>query len=144
MIEIGLGVIVIALALAILTGAANALSLPVPDLFPLLGIGGTAAIFATGLLSAVHGAYRRLLKRRIAGRHAFRSTGLMLTSLLMVALVAFAVPQLVEPLNIIKLAGFPAGFYAAAQGALIVLVIIAFIVAARQEEIDRQDGTRGG
>lgn len=142
MIEIGCGVIVTAVALAILTGAASALNLPVPDLYPLVGIWGTAAILITGLLLALHGAYRRLLERRIAGRHALRSTSLMLTSLLSVGLLAFAVPQLVEPLNIVKLAGFPAGFYAAAQGALVVLVIIAFIAAARQEEIDRQDGAR--
>lgn len=142
MIEIGCGVLVIAAALAILTGAASALHLPVPDLFPLFGILGTAAIFATGLLLVLHGIYRRRLKRQTAGRHALRSAGLMLTSLLAVGLFAFAVPQLVEPLNLIKLAGFPAGFYAAAQGALVVLVIIAFIAAARQDAIDSQDGTR--
>jgi putative solute:sodium symporter small subunit len=59
--------------------------------------------------------------------------------LLLVALFAFAAPLLVEPLNLIGIGGFPAGFYLAAQGALIAFVIIAFVSAARQDAIDREE-----
>ena len=139
MIEIALGVLVIAAALAILTGAGSALHLPVPDLFSLVGISGTATIAAVGLILLSHGAYRRALHRRTTRRRAFRSAGLMLASLLCIGFLAFVVPQWVEALNLVRIAGFPAGYYAAAQGILVVLVMIAFVAAARQDAIDIQD-----
>jgi putative solute:sodium symporter small subunit len=52
-----------------------------------------------------------------------------------VLLVLFAVP-----LDAFTPLGFPIGFYALAQGALIVCVIAAFWFANRQERIDRRHG----
>jgi len=52
-----------------------------------------------------------------------------------VLLVVFTVP-----LDAIKALGFPIGFYAMAQGALIACVIAAFWFANRQERIDRRHG----
>jgi putative solute:sodium symporter small subunit len=144
MIEIALGVLVIAAALAILTGAGAAMHFPLPDLFSLFGITGTAAILMTGLTLITHGAYRRVLRRRTSGRHGLRSAGLMLTSLLCIGVLALVIPQLVEALNLMTIAGYPAGFYVAAQGALVILVMIAFVAVARQDWIDGQGDARDG
>jgi putative solute:sodium symporter small subunit len=139
MIEIAFGLLVIAAAVAILMGAADTLLLPVPDLFPIIGFTGTAVIAGAGLLLILHGAYRLVRNRRTSGRHALRSAGLLAAMLLLIALFGFAAPLLVEPLNLITIRGFPAGFYIAAQGALIALVIVAFVAATRQDAIDSEE-----
>jgi putative solute:sodium symporter small subunit len=139
MIEIAFGVLVIAAAVAILMGAADTLLLPIPDLFPIIGFAGTTFIVASGLLLILHGAYRRVRDRRTGGRHALRTTSLAAAMGLLVALFAFAAPLLVEPLNLIRIGGFPAGFYLAAQGALIAFVTIAFLSASRQDRIDSEE-----
>ncbi len=43
-------------------------------------------------------------------------------------------------LNAIKIAGFPLGFYMAAQGSLIAFVIMLFMFARAQDKIDRECG----
>jgi putative solute:sodium symporter small subunit len=51
-------------------------------------------------------------------------------------LVHFFAPQL----NAIKIAGFPVGFYMAAQGSLIAFVAMLFWFAAAQDKVDRKYG----
>jgi putative solute:sodium symporter small subunit len=48
----------------------------------------------------------------------------------------------VTPLNkiIIPVLNFPLGFYMAAQGSLIVFVVMLFVFARQQENIDREFG----
>lgn len=46
----------------------------------------------------------------------------------------------VTPLNAIKIAGFPLGFYMAAQGSLIAFVVMLFWFAKAQDKIDRDSG----
>jgi putative solute:sodium symporter small subunit len=46
----------------------------------------------------------------------------------------------VAPLNAIKIAGFPLGFYMASQGSLIVFVVMLFWFARKQDQIDRESG----
>jgi putative solute:sodium symporter small subunit len=46
----------------------------------------------------------------------------------------------VTPLNAIKIAGFPIGYYMAAQGSLIVFVVMLFWFAKAQNRIDREAG----
>ena len=48
----------------------------------------------------------------------------------------------VVPLNAIKIPilGFPLGFYMAAQGSLIVFVVMLFMFSRQQDKIDRQHG----
>jgi putative solute:sodium symporter small subunit len=46
----------------------------------------------------------------------------------------------VKPLNNINILGFPLGFYMAAQGSLIVFVVMLFVFASRQDAIDREEG----
>jgi putative solute:sodium symporter small subunit len=52
----------------------------------------------------------------------------------------FVVHMFVKPLNGITIAGFPLGFYLAAQGSLIVFVVMLFWFARRQDQIDRECG----
>ena len=52
----------------------------------------------------------------------------------------FLVHMFVKPLNAITIAGFPVGFYMAAQGSLIVFVVMLFWFARRQDAIDRECG----
>jgi putative solute:sodium symporter small subunit len=53
---------------------------------------------------------------------------------------SFIIHFFVNSLNQIKFLGFPLGFYMAAQGSLIVFVVMLFVFAKRQDTIDRQEG----
>jgi putative solute:sodium symporter small subunit len=52
----------------------------------------------------------------------------------------FIVHMFVVPLNGIRVMGFPLGFYMAAQGSLIVFVVMLFWFARTQDKIDRECG----
>jgi len=56
------------------------------------------------------------------------------------ALTAFAIPLIVQPLNLIDFISFPLGFYMLAQGALIAFLLIAIVSARRQDRIDAREG----
>ena len=56
------------------------------------------------------------------------------------ALTAFAIPLIVQPLNIIDFISFPLGFYMLAQGALIAFLLIAIVSVRRQDRIDAREG----
>jgi putative solute:sodium symporter small subunit len=64
----------------------------------------------------------------------------MWVMLLLWAVFGFGVHLLVQPLNGIRIGGFPLGFYMAAQGSLIAFVIMLFVFARRQDAIDEQEG----
>jgi putative solute:sodium symporter small subunit len=141
MIEIAFGILVILGAVAILMGAGDTLHLPVGDLYPLLGATGTGIIAGAGMLLVLHGAYRLARKRKTGSRHALRVMGLAYVMLLLIALFGAVIPLLlVEPLNVVTIGGFPAGFYMAAQGSLIALVVLAFSTVAKQDAIDAEEG----
>ena len=53
---------------------------------------------------------------------------------------SFGVHFFAVQLNSISIAGFPLGFYMAAQGSLIVFVTMLFVFAKQQDNIDRQHG----
>lgn len=61
--------------------------------------------------------------------------------LLLWAIIAFAIPRFVRPLNLIDFLGFPLGFYMLAQGGLIAFLLIAIVSAWRQDRIDAREGT---
>jgi putative solute:sodium symporter small subunit len=65
---------------------------------------------------------------------------LMITSLVIWVIFGFVIHAFVRPLNEIVIAGFPLGFYMAAQGSLIVFVVLIFWFSARQDSIDREFG----
>lgn len=69
-----------------------------------------------------------------------RTRNLMFTMLFLWAVFGYVVHMFVNTLNETVIFGFPLGFYMAAQGSLIVFVIMLFWFAARQDSIDRQHG----
>ena len=73
-------------------------------------------------------------------RHWQRTSTLMWTMLAMWALFSFIIHFFVVPLNAIRIAGFPLGFYMAAQGSLIVFVAMLFWFSKAQDKIDREEG----
>ena len=75
-----------------------------------------------------------------AERHWSRTSTLMWIMMILWAFFSFGVHMFVDTLNTIKILGFPLGFYMAAQGSLIVFVIMLFVFAKRQDTIDREEG----
>lgn len=47
--------------------------------------------------------------------------------------------MLVEPLNAVKIGGFPLGFWIAQQGSILVFVALVFIYARRMDRLERSD-----
>lgn len=140
MIEIGLGLFLIAGAGSILASGLGLMAAPAGvDLFPLTGFGGLGLIFAAGVLLVASGQTRRAIARFPERRHALRSARLAVVALLFVAWLAIGLPLSPGPFNLVHIAGFPVGYYLAAQGALIGLVILAFCWATRQNRIDVEE-----
>ena len=73
--------------------------------------------------------------------HWNKTTKLMLTHL-GVWFLGYVIHMFVVPLNkiVIPILGFPLGFYMAAQGSLIVFVVMLFLFAKQQDQIDRDHG----
>lgn len=55
-------------------------------------------------------------------------------------LFSFVIHFFAPALNKVVIAGFPVGFYMAAQGSLIAFVVMLFWFAGRQDRIDREYG----
>lgn len=73
-------------------------------------------------------------------RYWRRTSGLMWVMLILWIIFSFVIHAFVNQLNTINILGFPLGFYMAAQGSLIIFVIMLFVFAWRQDAIDRQEG----
>ncbi|MCC7250698.1 sodium/substrate symporter small subunit [Hyphomicrobium sp.] len=139
MIEVGFGLLLIAAAVAILSGVGGLLpGASGVDLLPLLGYGGIGFLLATGVLLVAAGLARRAIGRQPERRHALRTARLTTVALLVAALLAIGLPLAVGPFNLVRIGGLPFGYYLAAQGALIGLVVLAFAWAARQGRIDAE------
>jgi putative solute:sodium symporter small subunit len=69
-----------------------------------------------------------------------KTWNLMVTVLVIWAFFGFVIHLFVRSLNEIVIAGFPLGYYMAAQGSLIVFVVLIFWFARRQDAIDREAG----
>jgi putative solute:sodium symporter small subunit len=69
-----------------------------------------------------------------------KTWNLMVTVLVIWAIFGFGIHLFVWQLNEIVFAGFPLGYYMAAQGSLIVFVVLIFWFAKRQDTIDREAG----
>ena len=136
MIEIALGILVLAGAIAAGLGLAEGL-LPIP-----IGIASSMLIAVLGVLLFCHGFYRIRLKRNSDDRHWLRTTGLMWLVMALLATLVFALPLLAPLFNAFKLAGFPLGFYVTAQVSMILLVVVLFVFAACADAIDEQEGMR--
>lgn len=75
-----------------------------------------------------------------AVRHWTRTRSLMWTTLLIWFLASFVIHFFAPELNEIKIIGFPLGFYMAAQGSLIIFVVLIFWFARKQNQIDEDCG----
>src|SRR5262245_27537250 len=74
--------------------------------------------------------------------HWRKTTNLMLTHLGIWFCFGYVIHMFVKPLNkiVIPILDFPLGFYMAAQGSLIVFVVMLFVFARQQNKIDREFG----
>jgi len=74
--------------------------------------------------------------------HWAKTTRLMFAMLGIWVVFGYVIHMFVVPLNkiIIPVLGFPLGFYMAAQGSLIVFVVMLFWFARAQDKIDREHG----
>jgi len=73
-------------------------------------------------------------------RYWQRTSTLMWTMFVLWLIFSFGVHFFVKQLNTIVIGGFPLGFYMAAQGSLIVFVVMLFWFARAQDKIDRDEG----
>lgn len=80
------------------------------------------------------------LPPEVAEAHWGKTRGLMWTTLAIWAFFSFIIHFFVSALNNVVILGFPLGFYMAAQGSLIVFVILLFWFAYRQNKIDEEFG----
>jgi putative solute:sodium symporter small subunit len=69
-----------------------------------------------------------------------KTSRLMWIILALWVLFSFIIPAFAEQLNSIVIAGFPLGFYMAAQGSLIAYVVLCFWNASAQNKIDEEFG----
>jgi putative solute:sodium symporter small subunit len=74
--------------------------------------------------------------------HWRKTTNLMLMHLGTWFFFGYIIHMFVKPLNkiVIPILGFPLGFYMAAQGSLIVFVVMLFMFARQQNRIDEEHG----
>jgi putative solute:sodium symporter small subunit len=74
--------------------------------------------------------------------HWNKTTRLMLIHLGIWFFFGYVIHMFVKPLNtiVIPILGFPLGFYMAAQGSLIVFVVMLFMFARQQNRIDEEHG----
>lgn len=69
-----------------------------------------------------------------------KTSGLMWVTLAVWFVFSFGIHFFVGALNGVKFLSFPLGFYMAAQGSLIVFVVLIFWYAIRQNKIDEEYG----
>jgi putative solute:sodium symporter small subunit len=69
-----------------------------------------------------------------------KTSRLMWTIMVLWVFFSFVVPAFAVQLNSIVIAGFPLGFYMAAQGSLIAFVVLCFWNASAQNKIDEEFG----
>jgi putative solute:sodium symporter small subunit len=144
MIEIALGLVLVAAVVAVMFGVGGLVcGASGIDLLPLLGYGGVALLLAAGLLLVADGLVRRAIARNPGQRRGLRTARLTTAASLVVALLAIGLPLAAEPANLVRLEGLPLGYYLAAQGVLIGLVILAFAWASRQNRIERAERGHG-
>jgi putative solute:sodium symporter small subunit len=74
--------------------------------------------------------------------HWQKTTRLMFIHLGIWLFFGYVIHFFVVPLNtiVIPILGFPLGFYMAAQGSLIAFVVMLFVFARQQNQIDRDHG----
>jgi len=69
-----------------------------------------------------------------------RTSALMKTMMILWFFFGYFINFFAPQLNKIVIAGFPLGFYMAAQGSLLAFVVMLFWFARAQDQIDRDEG----
>ena len=77
---------------------------------------------------------------RVQTVHWQRTRNLMWVTLAIWFVFSFLVHWFADALNSASFLGFPLGFYMAAQGSLVVFVVLIFWFARTQDKIDRECG----
>lgn len=72
--------------------------------------------------------------------HWAKTRSLMWTTLAIWAFFSFFIHFFVVPMNTVVILGFPLGYYMAAQGSLIVFVVLIFWFSSKQNQIDEEFG----
>jgi putative solute:sodium symporter small subunit len=72
--------------------------------------------------------------------HWAKTRTLMWTTLAIWAIFSFFIHFFVSAMNGVVILGFPLGFYMAAQGSLIIFVVLIFWYCSRQNAIDEEFG----
>jgi len=80
------------------------------------------------------------LPPEVAEAHWTKTRNLMWFTLAVWAIFSFFIHMFVSALNNVVILGFPLGFYMAAQGSLIIFVILIFWFSHRQNAIDEEFG----
>ena len=75
-----------------------------------------------------------------AEAHWAKTKGLMITTMIIWFVFSFGIHFFVDALNGIVIFGFPMGWYMAAQGSLIVFVVLIFVQNKMQDKIDDDAG----
>ncbi len=76
----------------------------------------------------------------VRAAHWAKTKSLTITVLVIWFIFSFVVHWFADALNSISFLGFPLGFYMAAQGSLVVFVVLIFWLARRQGKIDEEFG----
>lgn len=76
----------------------------------------------------------------VRAAHWAKTKNLTFTVLVIWFVFSIVVHWFADALNNISFLGFPLGFYMAAQGSLIVFVVLIFYLAHRQNKIDEEFG----
>jgi putative solute:sodium symporter small subunit len=129
--EAVLGLLIMAAAVLWAAGAASAIAPIAPA-----GLGVTLALAGVGATITAHGLAGRAVRRSaLAAASRWRA---IFYAVLVLTLTA-TLPLAVDLLDLTSVAGFPLGYYVAAQGLLILFGIIAFRAASRMDAIDLEE-----
>lgn len=80
------------------------------------------------------------ISKEVAEAHWAKTKGLMRITLIIWAIFSFVIHFFAVPLNTISIIGFPLGYYMAAQGSLIIFVVLIFWYSSKQNGIDEEFG----
>jgi putative solute:sodium symporter small subunit len=131
-VEAVLGVLIMAIAVALSFGAAG-LFVPLPP----PGLGPTLALAAAGATVVAHGMAGRAASSAVPGA---ASRWRAATYALLAVTAAAALPLVVDVLDLVIVAGFPLGYFLAAQGLLVLFATVAFHAAQSLDRLDARDG----
>ena len=133
-ILVGFGIVTAALA-----SVARVLEGLVP--LPALGPGTAGVVVTLGSALMLDGVLGRMrMGASDARTRKLRATGRAAWTVFATIAIVLAAPAFTRPMSVVSIAGFPLGYWFVAQGAAILLVILAFRHTARSEELDDSSG----